>query len=67
MTANQAVEIILDPNTRDGFRNRLRTAVYRVFDEMHEEATGKRPRQNQGVWEALKRWKEAGREVREGG
>lgn len=69
MTANQAVEIILDPKTLEDTRQHLRGRVYGVFDEMFEEATGKRTRLNQGVWDALKRWKEGkggvagGREV----
>ncbi len=57
MTGNQAVEMILNPKTTEGTRQGLRRRVYRVFDDMFEEATGKRPRRNQGVWDALERLK----------
>ena len=71
MTGNQAVEMILDPKTPERTRQDLRRRVYRVFDDMFEEATGKRPRRNQGVWDALERWKQgkggAVFEVRRGG
>lgn len=69
MTGNQAVEMILNPKTLEDTRQYFRGRVYRVFDDLSEEATGKRPRRNQGVWDALKRWKEGkggvagGREV----
>lgn len=58
MTGNQAVEMILNPKTPEGTRQDLRRRVYRVFDDMFEEATGRRPRRNQSVWDALERWKE---------
>lgn len=64
MTGNQAVEMILNPKTLEDTRQYLRGRVYRVFDEMYEEATGKRPRQNHGVWDALERWKRAGAKLR---
>lgn len=60
MTANQAINLILDPRTIAETREHLRLRVYRVFDEMHEEAIGRRPRRNQSVWDALERWKRDG-------
>ena len=58
VTGNQAVDMILDPKTTEGTRQDLRRRVYRVFDDMFEESTGRRPRRNQSVWDALESWKQ---------
>ncbi len=52
--------MILDPMTLEDTRQHLRRRVHREFDAMFEEATGKRPRLNQGVWDALELWKTTG-------
>lgn len=57
MTGNQAVDMILSHKTTEATRQHVRRRVYRVFDDMYEEATGRRPRRNQSVWDALERWK----------
>jgi len=67
MTANQAINFIFDPKTPEETREYLRERVYRVFDEMFEEAIGKRPRRNQCVWDALERWKSGEGGVTDGG
>lgn len=64
MTGNEAVNLILDPRTPEETRRHLRERVHRVFDEMYEEAAGQRPRRNQGVWDALERWKRTGGVIR---
>ena len=56
MSIEEAVRIIWNPATLPETRERLRSAVYARFDELYEEATGKRARVNQGVWDALERW-----------
>jgi hypothetical protein len=57
MTAEEAIRLIWNPATLEETRERLRSAVYARFDELWEEATGRRPRANQSVWDALERWK----------
>lgn len=57
MNVEEAVRLIWNPATPDDTRERLRGAVYARFDELYEEATGRRPRANQSVWDALERWR----------
>ena len=57
MNVEEAVRLIWNPATLEDTRERLRAAVYARFDELWEEATGRRPRVNQGVWDGLERWK----------
>jgi hypothetical protein len=57
MSAEEAIRLIWNPATLEETRERLRAAVYARFDELYEEATGRRPRSNQSVWDALERWK----------
>lgn len=57
MTVHQAVDLIFNPATPEPTRRRLRAAVYARFDLLYDEAMGRRRRPNQGVWDALERWK----------
>lgn len=61
MSVGEALDLIWNPATLEKTRERLRSAVYARFDELYDEATGRRPRWNQGVWDALERWKRKGR------
>ena len=61
MNVEEALRLIWNPATLEETRERLRAAVYARFDELWEEATGRRPRVNQGVWDALERWKRSPR------
>lgn len=57
MNVEEACRLIFNPATLEDARRRLRAAVYARFDELWEEAEGRRERPNQGVWDALERWK----------